>query len=92
MKHPDRKDDAEEVDLENPLGIHGETIAREASDMHASNDPESVRRRRARAGIGHQVEERRTSGIGDLVGDENDGMSGIDMGYGGDGNGIKRGS
>ncbi|HEY6361525.1 MAG TPA: hypothetical protein VIX63_10505 [Vicinamibacterales bacterium] len=44
--------------------------------------------RRARAGIGHQVEERRSTGLGDLNVDP-DGAAGVDMGYGGEGTDVK---
>jgi hypothetical protein len=89
MDNHDRNRDDDRIDLENPLGIAGEPIARDPSDIHASNDEESVRRRRARAGLGHQVEERHSSGLGDLLADESDGATGIDMGYGGDGTNVK---
>jgi hypothetical protein len=85
----DRATQADDLDLESPLGLAGEPVARTADDIRASDDDESVRKRRARAGLGHGVEERRSTGLGDLLGDENDGVASIDMGYGGDGNAVK---
>ena len=73
------------MDKSDPLGIARTPVARDER-IRASNDEESVRRRRRRAGLGHEVEERRT-----IVGESDDpeGATGIDMGAGGDGNGIK---
>ena len=82
----DREDD-DRMDLESPLGLAGEPVPKD-DRIRASHDEESVRRRRARAGIGHQVEERRSTGLGDLNVDP-DGAAGIDMGYGGEGTDIK---
>ena len=82
----DREDD-DRIDLESPLGLAGEPVPKD-DRIHASNDEESVRRRRARAGIGHQVEERRSTGLGDFNIDP-DGAAGIDMGSGGEGTDIK---
>jgi hypothetical protein len=84
-----RDQDDDRMDLESPLGLAGEPIARDSSDIRASNDEESVRRRRARAGLGHKVEERHSSGLGDLLADESDGATSIDMGAGGDGTDVK---
>jgi hypothetical protein len=82
----DREDD-DRMDLESPLGLAGEPVPKD-DRIRASNDEESGRRRRARAGIGHQVEERRSTGLGDINVDP-DGAAGIDMGYGGEGTDIK---
>ena len=85
MAHRDRDIDNEDRnDLENPLGISGEPVARDER-IRASMDEESVRRRRRRA-LGSDVEERRT-----IPGESDDpeGATGIDMGAGGDGHGIK---
>jgi hypothetical protein len=54
--------------------------------IRASSDEASVRRRRKRAGIGPEFEERST-GLGDLDMDPH-GATGIDMGYGGEGTNI----
>jgi hypothetical protein len=80
-------EDDDRMDLESPLGLAGEAVPKD-DRIRASNDEESVRRRRARAGIGHQVEERRSTGLGDLKSDP-DGASGVDMGYGGEGTDVK---
>jgi hypothetical protein len=82
----DREND-DRLDLESPLGLAGEPVEKD-DRIRASNDEESVRRRRARAGIGHEMEERRSTGLGDLNVDP-DGAAGIDMGYGGEGTDIK---
>jgi len=73
-------------DLEDPLGIAHTPVAKDER-IRASNDEASIRRRRKRAGLGHDVEERRT-----IVGESDDpeGATGIDMGSGGDGHGIKQ--
>ena len=84
-----RNTDRDHLDLENPLGIADEPITRTPSD-HLDDDrsPES-RRRRARALGEDGVERPHSTGLGDVNVDQ-DGASGIDMGYGGDGTGIKR--
>ncbi len=80
----------EEFDLDDPLGIAQEPVTQEASDrVRASGDEASVRRRRRRAGLGPFGDDRTTDGLGDLQADHK-GATGIDMGYGGDDNGIKK--
>lgn len=75
--------DAESNDLENPLGIAREPVPQDASDrIRASDDEASVRRRRARAGLGPDGDDRTTDGLGDLNRDAK-GATGIDMGAGG---------
>ena len=76
--------DEDRLDLEDPLGIAREPVIKD-DRIRASNDEESVRRRRKRA-LGGGVEERRT-----IPGESDDpeGATGIDMGSGGDGHGIK---
>jgi hypothetical protein len=76
-----------DTDLESPLGLADEPIATTPSDHLEGGDPAS-RRRRARA-LGEDGIDRQTSGLGDLLGDEHDGATGIDMGSGGDGTNIK---
>jgi hypothetical protein len=78
MENNERDDD-----LENPLGIARKPVPHD-EHIHASDDEASRRRRRRRALGG--VEERRT-----IVGESDDpeGATGIDMGSGGDGTGIK---
>jgi hypothetical protein len=79
--------DDDRIDLESPLGISGEPVPKD-DRIRASDDEESVRRRRARAGLGHEVEEHRSTGLGDINTDP-DGAAGIDMGYGGEGTDVK---
>ena len=79
--------DDDRIDLESPLGISGEPVPKD-DRIRASDEEESVRRRRARAGLGHEVEERRSTGLGDINTDP-DGAAGIDMGYGGEGTDVK---
>lgn len=83
-----RDRDHDKTDLESPLGLADEPITRTSSDHLEGGDPAS-RRRRARA-LGEDGIDRRSDGLGDLLGDEHDGATGIDMGYGGDGTNIKR--
>ena len=85
MDNRDRDfDDEGHVNLEDPLGIAREPVSSDER-IRASHDEKSVRRRRKRA-LGSDVEERRT-----IVGESDDpeGATGIDMGGGGDGHGIK---
>jgi hypothetical protein len=89
--HPCREDDManrdeDRIDLETPLGISREAVPKD-DRIHASNDEESLRRRRARA-LGTEGEDRLTDGLGDLNTDP-DGAAGIDMGYGGEGTDVK---
>jgi len=82
-----RNSDRDSNDLESPLGLADEPIARTPADhIENSGDPGS-RRRRARA-LGEDGIDRQSSGLGDLNVDS-DGASGIDMGYGGDGTNVK---
>jgi hypothetical protein len=75
-------------DRENPLGIAREPMDPAAAEpIPEGNDPATVRRRRARAGLdGH--DDRPRPGMGDLNVDP-DGAAGVDMGYGGEGTDIK---
>ena len=77
--------DEERPDLEDPLGIAREPVGKDER-IRASMDEASVRRRRRRA-LGSKVEEHRT-----IPGESDDpeGATGMDMGSGGDGHGIKR--
>jgi len=84
-------DEDDRQDLVNPLGISGEPVPQNESDrIRASNDEASVRRRRKRAGLGPDGDDRTTDGLGDLNNDP-DGAAGIDMGYGGEGTDIAPG-
>ena len=83
-----RQGDLDHNDLESPLGLADEPIVTTPEDhIESSGDP-SGRRGRARA-LGEGGIDRQSSGLGDVLGDEHDGASGIDMGYGGDGTNIK---
>ena len=85
MKNRDRDyGDEDRPNLEDPLGIAGTDVPHD-EHIRSSDDAESVRRRRKRA-LGSTVEERRT-----IPGESDDpeGATGIDMGGGGDGHGIK---
>lgn len=74
----DRTDDTEERGgLDDPLGIAREPVTKDAG-IRASSDEESVRRRRKRAGLGPELEERST-GLGDLDMDPS-GATGVDLG------------
>lgn len=75
-------------DLESPLGLADEPITRTASDHLPDDGTAESRRKRTRA-LGEDGIDRQTSGLGDLLGDEHDGATGIDMGSGGDGTNIK---
>jgi len=80
----------DERDLENTLGVANEPIKQAETDrVRATNDEASVRRRRARA-RGPRVEERHSTGLGDMNTDP-DGAAGTDMGYGGEGTDAKPG-
>ena len=60
-------DEEDRQDLANPLGISGQPVPQDESDrIRASNDEASVRRRRERAGLGPDGDDRTTDGLGDL--------------------------
>ena len=82
-----KKRETDKADLESPLGLTDEAIVTTPSDHIADDATPESRRRRARA-LGEDGIERQSSGIGDQNTDA-DGASGIDMGYGGDGTGVK---
>jgi hypothetical protein len=87
MADRDRKDDNT---LDSPLGIAGSPVTPDAPDhLKAQDDDASIRRRRARAGLGPDADDRTTNGMGDLQPDHK-GATGIDMGAGGDDTGIRR--
>ena len=75
--------DDDRMTLDDPLGIAHEPVSPDGS-IRASMDEDSVRRRRKRA-LGEDVEVR--TGLGELDGDP--GVTGIDMGSGGNGTDIK---
>jgi hypothetical protein len=73
-------------DVDDPLGIAHEPIARTPED-HLEGGDRTSRRRRARA-LGEDGIEHPTDGLGDMNIDP-DGAAGIDMGYGGESTDIK---
>jgi hypothetical protein len=85
-----KRDDLDRNDLESPLGLADEPIVKTPSD-HINSGDSTSRRRRSRA-LGEDGIDNQSSGLGDVLGDEHDGATGIDMGYGGDGTNVKRGS
>jgi len=86
MENRDRdlSTDDDRMTLDDPLGIAHEPVTPEGT-IRASNDEESVRRRRKRA-LGEDVEVR--TSVDEL--DADPGVAGIDMGSGGSGTDIKR--
>ena len=85
MKHRDRKHDDDRIDLENPLGIADEPIARTPADhLPEDNSEEGLRRQRARALGEDGVEETKSPSRSD-----HGGASSIDMGSGGQGTDLK---
>ena len=83
-----RDDDLDHNSLESPLGLADEPIVRTPSDHIENRADATGRRRRARA-LGEDGIDRHSTGVGDVLGDEHDGATGIDMGYGGDGTNVK---
>ena len=75
--------DDDRMTLDDPLGIAHEPVSPDGN-IRASMDEDSVRRRRKRA-LGEDVEVR--TGLGEL--DADPGVTGIDMGSGGNGTDIK---
>ena len=79
--------DKDTLPLDDPLGIADAPVPQDANDIHATNDPDEVARRRARA-LGEAEGE--TRGPGGDINDDGFGATSIDMGYGGEGNAVKR--
>jgi hypothetical protein len=79
--------DKHKTSLDDPLGIADAPVPKDANDPHATNAPDEVARRRARA-LGETDETVR--GAGDDINDDAFGATSIDMGYGGEGNALKR--
>jgi hypothetical protein len=79
--------DKDKPSLDDPLGIADAPVPTDANDFHATNDPDEVARRRARARGETEPEVR---GPGDDVNDDGFGATSIDMGYGGEGNAIRK--
>jgi hypothetical protein len=84
MKHRDLDRDDDRIDLESPLGLADEPIARSESD-HLSDSEDVSRRRRARA-LGEDGLDRTTDTTSR---DDHGGASSVDMGYGGEGTDLK---
>lgn len=90
MADRDRMDDrsTQKTDLDDPLGIAQTPVAADAPEhLRPTDDEASVRRRRERAGLGRDADDRTTDGMGDLNRDHK-GATAIDMGHGGEGNQI----
>jgi hypothetical protein len=83
MSNRDFGSEDDRMELDDPLGIANAPVTPEGN-IRASNDEESVRRRRKRA-LGEDVEVR--TGLDELDGDP--GVAGTDMGAGGSGTDIK---
>ena len=79
--------DKDKTSLDDPLGIADAPVPKDANDIHSTNDPDEVARRRARA-LGEADGEVR--GPGSDINDDGFGATAIDMGYGGEGNAVKR--
>ena len=89
MDNRDRTNDLRDTDqtLDDPLGIADAPVPQDANDFHASNDPDEVARRRARA-LGKSDGEWK-KGSGD-INEDGHGATSIDMGSGGEGNAVKK--
>jgi hypothetical protein len=84
------RDQKNDNTLDSPLGIAGSPVTPDAPEhLKAQDDEASIRRRRARAGLGPDADDRTTDGLGDLQPDHK-GATGIDMGAGGDDTGVRR--
>ena len=79
--------DKDKTSLDDPLGIADAPVPKDANDIHATNDPDEVARRRARARGENDGEVR---GMGSDVNEDGFGATSIDMGSGGEGNALKR--
>jgi len=82
-----KKEKDNKLPLDDPLGIADEPVAQDANDIHATNDPDEVARRRARARGEAEGEVR---GPGADINEDGFGATSIDMGYGGEGNAVKK--
>ena len=88
MEKRDRNDDLpdNEQTLDDPLGIADQPVKQDENDFHATNDPDEVAQRRARAHGKSDGEVKTGAGEFDEPGF---GSTSIDMGSGGKGNAIK---
>jgi hypothetical protein len=75
--------------LEAPLGIADQPVTQNPED-HLPPGDHASRKRRIRA-LGEDGIDHHSTGLGDLN-TEHDGATGVDMGYGGSGTDIKKGS
>ncbi len=78
----------DKLPLDDPLGIADAPVPQSPDDIHATNDPDEVAARRARALGERDGEVLRTPGD---INDDGHGATAIDMGYGGEGNAVKKG-
>ena len=85
MAHHDPKHDPEHIDLENPLGIADEPIARNPDDHFSQDNSEEGRRRRRARALGEDGMEEPAP----PARDDHGGASSVDMGYGGEGTDLK---
>jgi len=79
--------DKDKLPLDDPLGIADAPVPQDENDIRATNDPDEVARRRARA-LGESDGEFR--GPGSDINEDGFGATSIDMGYGGEGNAVKK--
>jgi hypothetical protein len=86
MDDRDRKR-PEETTLDDPLGIKGAHVPH-SDTIRAAHDEASIRRRRKRAGLGPDGDDRTTDGMGDIAPDHH-GATAIDMGAGGTGTTLR---
>ena len=82
-----KKEKDNELPLDDPLGIADEPVARDANDVHATNDPDEVARRRARPRGEADGDVR---GPGPPIYEDDFGPTSHDMDYGGEGNAVKK--
>jgi hypothetical protein len=77
----------DKLPLDDPLGIADAPVPQAPDDIKATNDPDEVATRRARA-LGEKDGELRRPAAD--INDDGFGATSIDMGYGGEGNAVKR--
>jgi hypothetical protein len=83
----DKNRDDDRLDLESPLGLANEPIARSEAD-HVEGSADALKRRRRARALGEDgIEQDHT---GSDVNVDRDGAAGIDMGYGGEGTDVGR--
>ena len=89
MKDRDQLKDERNKDerLEDPLGIKHAPVPQDPDDIHATNDADEVAMRRERA-LGERDGE--TRGMPSDINEDGHGATSIDMGYGGEGNAVKK--